>query len=59
MDDRDAGDLMVKHYDSIAFLYFPQNYTRDLINYVGEDRSNYNLELPGHQVYVHIVKDSK
>lgn len=56
VDDREAGKLMMKHYKSIAFLYFPHNYTRDLINYVGEDRSNYNFESP---VYVDIDKDSE
>lgn len=47
---------MVKNYQTLAFFYFPHNYTRDLIEYAGENRQKYNFESP---VYVDYNRDSK
>lgn len=47
---------MMKNHKSSAFLYFPHNFTEDIINYTGENRINYNLSS---SVYVHYAKDSE
>jgi len=47
---------MVKNYESLAFLYFPQNYTKELSIYVGENRENYDFES---SIHMYLARDSK
>lgn len=54
--DYNAGKNMVENYKSLAFLYFPQNYTKDLMLYVGENRENYDF---GSSIHIYLARDSK
>lgn len=54
--DYSVGVTMVENYKSVAFLYFPKNYTKDLSSYVGENLNDYDLESP---IHVYLTKDSK
>lgn len=47
---------MIEKYQSVAFLHFPQNYTKDLSVYVGDYRTDYHLESP---INAQFAKDSE
>jgi len=47
---------MMQNHQGLAFLYFPHNFTEDIINYTGENYTNYNFDSP---LYVHYAKDSE
>lgn len=46
----------MKHYRSRAFLYFPQNFTKNLADYIGENRTDYTSD---NAVKVDFDRDSK
>lgn len=55
MKDREEGEMSMNKPNYMAFLYFPKNYTRDLIKFI-DDREHYETES---RVYVHLTKESK
>lgn len=51
--DQKAGDMSINTPNNMAFLYFPNNFTKDLTTYI-TNRENYeNL------AYVRIARESK
>jgi len=55
VNDRDAGEMSMNKPNFMAFLYFPKNYTRDLIKFI-DYREHYDSES---RAYVHLTKESK
>lgn len=55
VEDRNSGDYRIKYHNTLAFLYFPKNYSEDVNNYVGGNRTSYNFQSP---MYVNIAKDN-
>jgi len=54
--DKDAGESMVNNYETIGFLYFSQNYTKYLSDYIEDPSEEKNLTSP---IYMNIAGDSK
>lgn len=54
MADREAGELSMKDPTYMAFMYFPKNYTKDLIKYM--DRRDFDGDT---RSYIHLTKESK
>lgn len=52
--DHEVGEMRMKDPNYMAFIYFPKNYTQDLIKYI--DRRNFDAES---RTYIHLTKESK
>lgn len=53
MENHETGEANMNNPKYMAFLYFPQNFTKELITYF-DDRENYEQ-----LIYASINKDSK
>lgn len=51
--DQEAGDMGVNNPNDMAFLYFPNNFTKDLTTYIINREYNENL------AYARIARESK
>lgn len=55
MEDHYSEEYIMNNTKSVAFLYFPKNYTKGLITYF-DDTNNYDIQS---EAYVHFTKDSE
>jgi len=55
VQDRAAGELSMSKLNSVAFLYFPKNYTKEFTKYY-DDHEHFKVENLN---YARINKDSK
>lgn len=53
--DYDTGEASMNKLNYIAFLYFPKNYTENLIEYIN-NRENYDNMS---RSFAHLTKDSE
>lgn len=52
--DRETGEKSMKDPNYMAFMYFPKNYTKGLINYFNHKNVDDNS-----RTYMHLTKESK
>jgi len=52
VESRKAGEMQLEKSNYFAFLYFPKNYTNELIEYI-DDRENYNRDS---RIYAYLTK---
>lgn len=55
VDNRETGEMKMNNRNYVAFIYFPKNYTIDLIKYI-DDRKHFDMDS---RAYVHLTKESK
>lgn len=55
VNNRETGEIKMNNRNYMAFIYFPKNYTIDLIKYI-DDRKHFDMDF---RAYVHLTKESE